>query len=77
VWEFAREDPARSPWNLQPEVFFVWDRCCWALAGSWNSATGTVRIVLTGPGEGNGLAQVIDTDWTLPRAALRQGEEQP
>jgi hypothetical protein len=77
VWEFAREDPARSPWNLQPEVFFVWDRCCWALAGSWNSATGTVRIVLTGPGEGNGLAQVIDTDWTLPRAALREDEAQP
>ncbi len=76
VWEFARADPARSPWNLQPQVFFVWDRCCWALAGSWNSATGTVRVVLTGPGEGNGLAQVIDTDWTLPRAALRD-EEQP
>ncbi len=77
VWEFTRSDPARSPWNFQPEVFFVWDRCCWALAGSWNAETGSVRLLLTGPGADNGLEQVIDTDWTLPRVALREDEEQP
>jgi hypothetical protein len=77
VWEFTRSDPARSPWNFQPEVFFVWDRCCWALAGSWNAETGSVRLVLTGPGADTGLEQVLDTDWTLPRAALREDEEQP
>ncbi|MBW6454321.1 MAG: hypothetical protein K0A98_00415 [Trueperaceae bacterium] len=77
VWEFTRSDPARSPWNFQPEVFFVWDRCCWALAGSWNAETGAVRLVLTGPGADNGLEQVLDTDWTLPRVALRGDAEQP
>ena len=77
VWEFTRSDPARSPWNFQPEVFFVWDRCCWALAGSWNAETGSIRLLLTGPGADNGLEQVLDTDWTLPRVALREGEEQP
>lgn len=71
VWEFTGRDPTRSPWNLQPEFFFVWDRCCWALAGSWNSADGSVRLVLTGPGGSNGIEQVLDTDWTLPRAPLR------
>jgi hypothetical protein len=77
VWEFTGSDPARSPWNFQPEVFFVWDRCCWALAGSWNAETGSVRMVLTGPGADTGLEQVLDTDWTLPRAPLREDEEQP
>jgi len=77
VWEFTRSDPARSPWNFQPEVFFVWDRCCWALAGSWNAETGAVRLLLTGPGADNGLEQVLDTDWTLPRVGLREDEEQP
>ncbi len=77
VWEFTRSDPTRSPWNFQPEVFFVWDRCCWALAGSWNAETGAVRLLLTGPGADDGLEQVLDTDWTLPRVALREDEEQP
>jgi len=77
VWEFTRSDPTRSPWNVQPVVFFVWDRCCWALAGSWNSETGAVRLLLTGPGADNGLEQVLDTDWTLPRAALRENGEPP
>ena len=72
VWELTGTDAARSPWTVRPEVFFVWDRCCWALAGSWNAATGAVRIVLTGPGGEPGLEQVLDTDWTLPRAPLRQ-----
>jgi hypothetical protein len=71
VWEFTGRDPERSPWNLQPEFFFVWDRCCWALAGSWNSADGDIRLVLTGPGGSNGVEQVFDTEWTLPRAPVR------
>ena len=71
VWELTGTDAARSPWTVRPEVFFVWDRCCWALAGAWNAATGSVRIVLTGPGAETGLEQVLETDWTLPRAPLR------
>jgi hypothetical protein len=70
VWELTGTDAARSPWNFRPEVFFVWDRCCWALSGAWNAATGTVRIVLTGPGASTGLEQVLETGWSLPRTAL-------
>jgi hypothetical protein len=77
VWEFTGRDPSRSPWNLQPEFFFVWDRCCWALAGSWNSANGDVRLVLSGPGGSNGLEQIFETLWTLPRAPLRDPEGTP
>jgi len=77
VWEFTGRDPNRSPWNLQPEFFFVWDRCCWALAGSWNSADGNIRLVLTGPGGSNGLEQIFDSEWTLPRAPLRNEESAP
>lgn len=78
VWELTGTDAARSPWNVRPEVFFVWDRCCWALAGSWNAATGAVRVVLTGPGaEGGGLEQVLDTPWALPRAPLATPEGTP
>jgi hypothetical protein len=75
VWEFTGSDPNRSPWNLQPEVFFVWNRCCWALSGAWDSATGNVRILLTGPGSAGGLDQVIDTPLTLPRLPVREGRE--
>lgn len=78
VWELTGSDAARSPWTFRPEVFFVWDRCCWALAGSWNAATGAVRVVLSGPGaERGGLEQVIDTPWALPRAPLAPPEEEP
>ena len=72
VWELTGTDAARSPWNFRPEVFFVWDRCCWALSGAWNAATGTVRFVLTGPGASTGLEQVLETGWSLPRAELRE-----
>jgi hypothetical protein len=71
VWELTGRDAGRSPWTIRPEVFFVWDRCCWALSGAWNAATGSVRIVLTGPGASTGLEQVLETGWSLPRTALR------
>ncbi len=71
VWELTGTDAARSPWTVRPEVFFVWDRCCWALVGAWDAATGSVRIALTGPGGGTGLSEVFETDLALPRAPLR------
>lgn len=73
VWELTATDPTRSPWTLRPEVFFVWDRCCWALVGAWDAATGQVRLALTGPGGGTGLSEVFDTDLALPRAPLAGG----
>jgi hypothetical protein len=72
VWELTGTDAARSPWTVRPEVFFVWDRCCWALVGAWDAATGSVRIALTGPGGGTGLSEVFETDLALPRAPLRE-----
>lgn len=73
VWELTGSDPARSPWTVRPEVFFVWDRCCWALVGAWDAATGQVRVALTGPGGGTGLSEVFETDLALPRAPLPEG----
>ncbi|MDF1522956.1 MAG: hypothetical protein P1P87_09075, partial [Trueperaceae bacterium] len=70
VWELTGTDAARSPWTVRPEVFFVWDRCCWALIGAWDASTGQVRIALTGPGGGDGVSETFDTPWTLPRATL-------
>lgn len=72
VWDLTGRDAARSPWTVRPEVFFVWDRCCWALVGAWDAATGSVRIALTGPGGGTGLSEVFETDLALPRAPLRE-----
>lgn len=75
VWDLTGSNADRSPWTFRPEVFFVWDRCCWALVGAWDSATGSIRIALTGPGSSTGLEQVFDTDLTLPRRPL--GDDQP
>ncbi len=70
VWELTGTVADRSPWTVRPEVFFVWDRCCWALVGAWDASTGDIRIALTGPGGGAGLGQVIETDLVLPRTPL-------
>jgi hypothetical protein len=70
VWDFTRTRAAQSPWNLQPELFVLWDRCCWALAGSWNTATGDVRLVLTGPGAETGIEEILETPLRLPRRSL-------
>jgi hypothetical protein len=67
VWDFTRTRADRSPWNLQPELFVLWDRCCWAFAGSWDTATGTIRLVLTGPGADTGIEEIIETPLMLPR----------
>jgi len=77
VWEFRGSDPERSPWNLQPEFFFVWDRCCWSLSGLYNSADGSFRVLLSGPGGAGGLEQILDTGLALPRAPLPEEEGTP
>jgi hypothetical protein len=74
VWDFTRTRADRSPWNLQPELYVLWDRCCWAAAASWNTATGAVRFVLTGPGGDTGLEQIVGTPLTLPRRPLGAGD---
>ncbi len=66
VWDFSGNVPRQSPWNFQPTLFVVWDRCCWALYGSWNTMTGAVRLAVSAPGGGLGLEQELDTPITLP-----------
>ena len=58
-------DPNRLV-ELRPEFTVVWNRCCWALYGSWDSATGVVAITLTTPGADQGLRQVFGTGLVLP-----------
>ncbi|HEX7038650.1 MAG TPA: hypothetical protein VF202_00895 [Trueperaceae bacterium] len=65
VWDLTGNDPSRS-FALQPEFTVVWNRCCWALYGSWDSATGQVSITLTTPGADQGLQQVFGTGLLLP-----------
>ncbi len=66
VWDLTGNNPAESPFNLQPTLFFVWDRCCWALFGQWDTATGQIRVTITTPGASEGFVQTIDTPLLLP-----------
>ena len=66
VWDLTGDDPNRLV-QLRPEFTVVWNRCCWALYGSWDSATGAVAITLTTPGADQGIGQVFDTGWVIPR----------
>ena len=66
VWEFSGSVPSQPAFDLRPELFVVWDRCCWALIGGWDTETGQVRLSLTTPGSGQGVTQVLDTPLVLP-----------
>lgn len=66
VWDLTGTDPSQPPFELQPTFVVVWNRCCWALHGTWNSATGQVAIALTTPGADQGLRQVFDSGWVIP-----------
>lgn len=66
VWDLTGNDPGRM-FQLRPKFTVVWNRCCWALYGSWDTITGAVSITLTTPGADQGLSQVFDTGWIVPR----------
>ena len=66
VWDLTGNDPSRL-FQLRPKFTVVWNRCCWALYGSWDSANGAVSITLTTPGAEQGIGQVFDTGWVIPR----------
>ncbi len=65
VWDLTGSDPNRLV-EFRPELTVVWDRCCWALYGSWDSATGVVSITLTTPGAEQGFRQVFDSGLAIP-----------
>jgi len=66
VWDFTGNNPNESPFNFQPTVLLVWDRCCWALHAQWNSETGQIKLAITTPGSNEGLIQSFDTPLVLP-----------
>ena len=70
VWDFTRTRADQSPWNLRPELFLVWDRCCWALAVAYDTGTGDLRLVLTGPGAETGIEEIVPTPFGLERREL-------
>lgn len=70
VWDFTEQRADQSPWNIRPELFLVWDRCCWALVAAYDTASGDVRIVLTGPGASTGIEEVIPTPFGVDRRPL-------
>lgn len=71
LWDFLDKDRIgpQSPYNFQPEIRVIWDRCCWALYGSWNTATGAFSIRLTTPGGTEGLPIEFDSGLRLPGRA--------
>ena len=66
VWDFTGNVSSQTPFNLQPTLFVTWDRCCWALFASWNSATGEISVALSAPGSSEGIRQIFDTALVLP-----------
>lgn len=65
-WTLKSPSAAEDAFNFQPVFQVAWDRCCWALYGSWNTATGAVSITLTTPGSDRGFRQEFPTPLTLP-----------
>ena len=70
VWDFTRTRADQSPWNVRPEVFLVWDRCCWAFAAAYDTGSGNLRLVLTGPGAATGIEEILPTPFGLERRPL-------
>ncbi len=66
VWDFTGNVSSQTPFNLQPTLFVTWDRCCWALFASWNTATGEISVALSAPGASEGIRQIFDTALILP-----------
>jgi len=66
VWDLTGSDPGHPAFSLQPRFVVVWNRCCWALYGSWDSKSGAVSVTLTTPGATQGVGHVFDTGWIIP-----------
>jgi hypothetical protein len=62
TWNFTED----TPYNFQPEFRVIWDRCCWALYSSWDTATGEIEFTITTPGSNQGFTQAFDSSLKLP-----------
>lgn len=65
VWDLTGNVEAER-FAFQPTLHVVWDRCCWALYGSWDTESGRIRLAVTTPGGTEGIQQEIDTPLVLP-----------
>ncbi len=52
--------------NFQPELRVIWDRCCWALYSSWDTASGKFTFTITTPGGNKGFSQAFPSEIKLP-----------
>jgi len=68
TFDLTGTTPGAVAAGLLPTFVVAWDRCCWALYGSWNSATNQIRIALSTPGSQTSPLQVLN-------AALMPGEK--
>ncbi len=62
TWNFTED----NPYNFQPEFRVIWDRCCWALYSSWDTATGEFEFTVTTPNSNQGFTQAFDSTLKLP-----------
>ena len=75
VWDLTGNSDEIARFNLQPEFMVMWNRCCWALYGSWNTSTGQVRVALTTPGASQGLTEEFGTPWQFPSRHETAGDD--
>ena len=75
VWDLTGNSDTVARFNLQPEFMVMWNRCCWALYGSWNTADGQIRIALTTPGATQGLTEEFGTPWQFPSRHETAGDD--
>lgn len=67
LWYLNGTEPTgQHALNFQPEFRVVWDRCCWAIYSSWDTASGKFTFTITTPGGNKGFSQAFDTEIALP-----------
>ena len=75
VWDFESNAEETTPYSFQPEILVTWDRCCWALYGSWDTKEGAISITLTTPGATQGFGREFPSPFIIPRRAPAETEE--
>ncbi|MEX2502115.1 MAG: hypothetical protein WD336_07050, partial [Trueperaceae bacterium] len=66
VWELVDEDVGEFAFDPRPRLFLTWDRCCWALYGSWDTRSGELVITIGAPGTPEGPQFTLDDGPTIP-----------
>lgn len=67
IWDITGNSTTYPSFNFQPTFRVVWNRCCWAVYGSWDTESGAITLTLTTPGADEGVAHAFDTDFVFHR----------